>query len=145
MAIKVIFELALGCVARFAAGNFRQPIAAPSKEQLTAKNVFADGGGIATPAVDTNSRAEALSCHDQSLACFVQNPWGFERSPRGRLSSNEPPTNPARFITSEISLMLFCHGVRRRQIWSGKYPPAKPGALGREPLEAAGGVADAAP
>jgi hypothetical protein len=27
----------------------------------------------------------------------------------------------------------------------GKYPPAKPGALGLEPLEAAGGVADAAP
>ncbi len=70
--LPVAFELALGCVARFAAGNFRQPIAVPSKEQLTPKNVFADGGGIATPAVDTNSRAEALSCHDQSLACFVQ-------------------------------------------------------------------------
>ena len=27
----------------------------------------------------------------------------------------------------------------------GKYPPAKPGALGLEPLEAAEGVADAAP
>ena len=27
----------------------------------------------------------------------------------------------------------------------GKYPPAEPGALGFEPLEAAGGVADAAP
>ena len=27
----------------------------------------------------------------------------------------------------------------------GKYPPAKPGALELEPLEAAGGVADAAP
>ena len=27
----------------------------------------------------------------------------------------------------------------------GKYPPAKPGALGSEPLEAVGGVADAAP
>jgi tripartite-type tricarboxylate transporter receptor subunit TctC len=27
----------------------------------------------------------------------------------------------------------------------GKYPPAEPGALGIEPLEAAGGVADAAP
>jgi len=26
-----------------------------------------------------------------------------------------------------------------------KYPPAKPGALGSEPLEAVGGVADAAP
>jgi hypothetical protein len=26
----------------------------------------------------------------------------------------------------------------------GKYPPAKPGALGREPLEAVGLVADAA-
>jgi hypothetical protein len=28
---------------------------------------------------------------------------------------------------------------------SSKYPPAKPGALGLEPLEAAVGVADAAP
>ncbi len=27
----------------------------------------------------------------------------------------------------------------------GKYPPAEPGALAREPLEAVGGVADAAP
>jgi hypothetical protein len=27
----------------------------------------------------------------------------------------------------------------------GKYPPAEPGALESEPLEAAGGVADAAP
>jgi hypothetical protein len=29
--------------------------------------------------------------------------------------------------------------------FAGKYPPAKPGALGLEPLKAAGGVADAAP
>jgi hypothetical protein len=28
---------------------------------------------------------------------------------------------------------------------ASKYPPAKPGALGCEPLEAVGGVADAAP
>ena len=29
--------------------------------------------------------------------------------------------------------------------FEGKYPPAKPGALGFEPLEAVDGVADAAP
>ena len=28
---------------------------------------------------------------------------------------------------------------------ASKYPPAKPGALGSEPLEAVGGVANAAP
>jgi hypothetical protein len=32
-----------------------------------------------------------------------------------------------------------------RESGQGKYPPAEPGALGIEPLEAAGGVADAAP
>jgi hypothetical protein len=35
--------------------------------------------------------------------------------------------------------------LNRRPEWVGKYPPAKPGALGFEPLEAAGRVADAAP
>jgi|SRR5271166_679887 len=34
---------------------------------------------------------------------------------------------------------------RHSREFRGKYPPAEPGALGFEPLEAAGGVADAAP
>ena len=44
------------------------------------------------------------------------------------------------FINSILRVVASAIAVR-----VGKYPPAKPGALGFEPLEAAGGVADAAP
>ena len=45
-----------------------------------------------------------------------------------------------------------CQLLQKKQLFQssttsvgGKYPPAKPGALECEPLEAVGGVADAAP
>ena len=42
---------------------------------------------------------------------------------------------------------IICINMIHISPWdaTGKYPPAKPGALKCEPLEAVGGVADAAP
>ena len=45
---------------------------------------------------------------------------------------------------SFTSEMLACQYFSYQPFLS-KFPPAKPGALGSEPLKAAGGVADAAP
>ena len=60
------------------------------------------------------------------------------------------PTHPGEMLREDflpdygltVSTLAQALGVSRQ---SSKHPPAEPGALGREPLEAANGVADAAP
>src|SRR6516165_12313061 len=87
----------------------------------------------------------------QNLSIDVRWPQGtFEHDPSPvaeLINSNvdvivawgTPAVNPARRATSTIPIVMVGPGD------PSKYPPAKPGALGCEPLEAAVGVADAAP
>ena len=87
----------------------------------------------------TLSSAEALEplAREHGMVQFVNEAELHSGWARGRI--NDPMAGAAQ--VRRVLAAFVDQGVKI----NGKYPPAKPGALGLEPLEAAEGVADAAP
>jgi antitoxin component HigA of HigAB toxin-antitoxin module len=79
-------------------------------------------------------REELLNAEETAALVAAPTPLAFWRKKRGKTQSQ---------LAAEIGVSNRRSTISRRR--ASKYPPAEPGALGCEPLEAAVGAADAAP